>query len=78
MWTKSSNSGVEEAARFSAKEAEKMLGAWRKAAAKGRESNREQQLINGEVQQPTNKQAALPKTHAATQTAAVAEEVASA
>eukprot|EP01043_Picozoa_sp_COSAG02_P002522 COSAG02_NODE_58_length_43613_cov_235.901572_14_plen_847_part_00 len=70
MWAKSSNSDVEEAARSSAQEAEKMLGAWRKAAAKGRDSNSEQQTITGEVQQPTNKQSVLQTTHAATQTAA--------
>ena len=75
MWTAVSNFDDKEAARVSAQEAEKMLGAWRKAAAKGRHNTSQQQALPAEAQQRVWLQQNAPKmTHATTQTPDADEE----
>ena len=75
MWTKLSESGVEEAARSSAQEAEKMLEAWRKAAAKGRERDSQQQVIVSDTLQSANIQTLTKKMDANTQTSDANAEI---
>lgn len=75
MWTKLSESGVEEAARSSAQEAEKMLEAWRKAAAKGRERGSQQRVIVSDTLQSANSQTRTKKMDANTQTSDANAEI---